>query len=163
MAVDAFLELKDQSGVVKGESKDDKHPDLLQITNFSFGVEMQASAATGTGLGAGKATLNKFQFDVSNSKASPVLFKLCCTGAHCPSAKLYIRKAGGKPEDYYIWSFKELILTGFELSCSEDITEKISFAYTGLACEYKPQKQDGSLDSGIKAGWDVKANKEWTA
>ena len=78
MAVDAFLEITDQSGVIKGESKDDTHKELLQIRNFSFGVEATASAATGTGLGAGKATMKVFSFDVDNSTASPTIFKYAC-------------------------------------------------------------------------------------
>jgi len=163
MAVDCFLEIKDSSGnAVKGETNDSKHKELLQIRNFAFGVEATASAATGSGLGAGKANLKAFTFDVDNSIASPTLYKFCCNGTHCASATLYIRKAGGKPEDYYVWKFKDLVLTGFELACSEEIVEKITFVYTALYCEYKKQKPDGTLDnSAFKAGWDVKANAEW--
>jgi type VI secretion system secreted protein Hcp len=159
--VDAFLEIKDSSGVIKGESKDNAHKELLQIQNFSFGVEMAAAASTGTGLGAGKAMVKHFEFEVSNSKASPTLFQHCCDGTHCASATLYLRKAGGKPLDYYIWKFTDLIITKFEISCSDDIVEKIAFSYSQIACEYKPQKQDGSLDSGLKGGWDVKVNGPW--
>src|SRR5690348_17335816 len=106
MAVDAFLEILDQSGPIKGECKDNVHKEKLQIRNFSFGVEATASAATGTGLGAGKATLKTFSFDVDNSTASPILFKYCCNGTHCKGATLYVRKAGGLPRDYYVWKFK---------------------------------------------------------
>ncbi len=159
--VDAFLLITDQSGDIKGESKDDKHAALIQIQNFSFGVEMAASASIGTGLGAGKAIGKHFEFEVSNSTASPILFQHCCDGHHCKSATLYIRKAGGTPQDYYVWKFKELVITKFELTCSDDIVEKIAFAYTGIYCEYKPQKSDGSLDSALKGGWDVKLNKVW--
>lgn len=161
MAVDAFLEITDQSGVIKGESKDDQHKELLQIRNFSFGVEATASSATGTGMGAGKAVLKTFAFDVDNSVASPTLYKYCCNGTHCKSAILYVRKAGGTPKDYYVWKFKDLIITGFELSCSEEIVEKVALAYTALYCEYKPQNEKGELGSALKAGWDVKLNKEW--
>jgi type VI secretion system secreted protein Hcp len=159
--IDAFLELHDQAGAVKGEGTDDAHPGLLQIQNFSFGVEMVSSGQTGTGHGAGKATLKAFSFDVSNSKASPTLFKYCCNGQHFKKAILYIRKAGGKPQDYYIWNFTELLCTGFELNCGDDIVEKITMAFSGVHCEYKPQKENGDLDSGIKAGWNIKQNKEW--
>lgn len=162
--IDAFLEITDSSGnVIKAESNDKNHKDLLQIRDFGFSVAMKASVETGTGLGAGKCEMKEFTFAVGNSKASPNLLKYCCNGDHCQKAVLYIRKATGKQDDYYIWTFKELIITNFELTCSEDITEKISFAYTALACEYKQQKQDGSLMAGVKAGWDNKANDEFTA
>jgi len=159
--IDAFLEINDQNGKIKGESIDDAHKELLQIQNFSFGVEMAASASIGTGLGAGKAQHKYFEFEVSNSTASPILFQHVCDGTHCKNATLYLRKAGGKPQDYYIWKFTDLIITKFEVSCSDDILEKIAFSYTQIACEYKPQKNDGSLGSGLKGGWDVKVNKPW--
>lgn len=162
--IDAFLEIIDSSGnAIAGESLDSKHKNLLQIRDFSFGVTMKASVETGTGLGAGKCEMKEFEFTVSNSKASPTLLEYCCNGDHCQKATLYIRKATGKQDDYYIWTFKELIITNFGLSCSEDIGEKINFAYTAIACEYKQQKQDGSLMAGVKAGWDAKENQPFTA
>jgi type VI secretion system secreted protein Hcp len=161
MSVDAFLKITDQAGDVKGESIDKAHEKLLQIRNFSFGVEATASASTGTGLGAGKAAMRQFEFDVDNSTASPTLFGHCCDGTHCKTAELYIRKAGGKPVDYYVWKFKDLVITKFEVSCSEEIVEKVAFAFTAIYCEYKAQKADGSLDSALKSGWDVKLNGPW--
>jgi type VI secretion system secreted protein Hcp len=162
MAVDAFLEIHDKNGMIKGESLDKDHKDMLQIRNFSFGVEATASPATGTGLGAGKATLKAFSFDVDNSIASPTLYKFCCNGTHCPKAKLHIRKAGGTPQDYYIWTFKDLIITGFELSPGEEIVEKITLTYTALHCEYHQQLADGGVDKKAQeAGYDVKVNREW--
>ena len=162
MAVDCFLEIVDVSKAIPGETTDSVHSGLLQIRNFSFGVEATASAATGSGLGAGKAILKAFSFDVDNSIASPILYKYCCNGFHCKTATLYVRKAGGKPLDYYVWKFKDLIITGFELSCGEEIVEKVTIAYTALYCEYKKQKQDGTLENtAYKAGWDVKINGEW--
>jgi type VI secretion system secreted protein Hcp len=159
--IDAFLLITDQSGDIKNESIDKNHPGLLQIQNFSFGVELQSSPGTGTGMAAGKSVSKQFEFDVNNSKASPILFSHCCDGTHCKSAVLYIRKAGGTPQDYYVWKFKDLVITKFEVTCSDDILEKIAFAFSAIWCEYKPQKPDGSLDSGINSGWDVKTNAPW--
>jgi len=161
MAVDAFLLINDQAGAVNGESIDTSHPKLLQIQNFSFGVELPASPGTGTGLGAGKANIRQFEFDVDNSTASPTLFQHACDGTHCKNATLYIRKAGGTPQDYYVWKFQDLVLTKFEVTCGESIVEKVAFAFTAIYCEYKAQKKDGSLDSALKGGWDVKLNAAW--
>jgi type VI secretion system secreted protein Hcp len=161
--IDAFLEITDQKGKIKGETLDSQHKGILQIHDFSFGVESAASAATGTGLGAGKAVPKVFEFKVANSTASPILFQYCCNGTHCKEATLFIRKAGGKPQDYYIWKFADLVITKFELACADDIEETVAFTFTKVACEYKPQKADGSLDSGLKGGWDVKGNADWTA
>jgi type VI secretion system secreted protein Hcp len=35
----------------------------------------------------------------------------------------------------------------------------VSLNYSKMEVEYKAQKADGSLDGGIKAGWDTKGNK----
>lgn len=164
MAVDAFLDMYDSKGSkIEGESFDKHHEKKLQIRNFSFAVEMKHSAETGSGLGAGKVELKAFSFEVANSKASPVLFKYCCNGEHLQKAILYVRKAGGTQQDYYVWNFKELLITNFELNCSEDITEKITFAYTGIHTEYRLQDQKGAVTkTGVKAGWDGKTNDELT-
>jgi hypothetical protein len=31
--------------------------------------------------------------------------------------------------------------------------------YSTIQMEYRPQKADGSLDSPVRAGWDLKKNK----
>jgi type VI secretion system secreted protein Hcp len=156
--IDAFLYLEDQKGAVKGETKDKAHKDLIQVHDFSFGAAAAASVGTGTGLGAGKVMLHEFVFHVHASKASPVLFDDLCRGAHCPKATLFIRKAGGKPQDFYVWKFEDLICTGFELNCSDDIIETVSFAYAKVSVSYSPQKADGSLDSAVEASYDQKVN-----
>jgi len=38
--------------------------------------------------------------------------------------------------------------------------DQFSLNFAKVEKEYKPQKADGSLDSPIKAGWDLKANKK---
>ena len=74
MAVDAYLEIKDDSGVIKCEAKDSKHDGLLPIRDYGFGVENGSKSSGTSGMGAGKVLMNKFAFKVDNSKASPVLF-----------------------------------------------------------------------------------------
>jgi type VI secretion system secreted protein Hcp len=38
--------------------------------------------------------------------------------------------------------------------------DQLTLNFSKLNLDYKPQKADGSLDSTISAGWDVKANKK---
>ncbi len=164
MSVDAFLMITDQKGDIKAESSDKNHPKHLQIRNYSFGVKNEATASTGSGLGAGKADMEQFEFDMDNSTASPTIFQHCCDGTHCKSAVLYIRKSGGDdPKDYYIWKFKDLVITEFKVTIGSngEIEEHIAFAFTAVHCDYKMQKPDGSLDSALQGGWDVKQNGTW--
>ena len=39
-------------------------------------------------------------------------------------------------------------------------SDQISLNYAKFEMEYKPQKDDGSLGTAVKSGWDVKANKK---
>ena len=39
-------------------------------------------------------------------------------------------------------------------------TDHLSFNFSRIEVEYRSQKPDGSLDTPVKAGWDVQANKK---
>ena len=38
--------------------------------------------------------------------------------------------------------------------------DQLSLNFTKIEFDYKPQKADGSLDSPVKGGYDLKANKK---
>jgi type VI secretion system secreted protein Hcp len=38
--------------------------------------------------------------------------------------------------------------------------ESVSLNFSKIEYEYRPQKPDGSMDSPVKVGYDVKANKK---
>jgi len=80
-----------------------------------------------------------------------------CKSATLTSARR--RHAAG----YYIWKFKDLLITKFEIACSDDIVEKIALRLTAIYCEYKPQKPDGSLDSALKGGWTSRSTRSGAA
>ena len=69
MAVDVFLKLAD----VKGESKDDKHKDEIEVLSWSWGISNPVDARAGAGKGAGKANFNDLSFMHSVDRSSPVL------------------------------------------------------------------------------------------
>ena len=167
MAFDAFLELYDSKGkAIEGESIDKQHSKKLQVKSFSFGVEHPVESSLGTGMASGKVKMKEFQVEILQSKGSPVMYECSCTGDHLQKAILYVRKAGSSQQDYTIWTFLELFITGFEVSASDgadSMVEKISFAYTGLHYEYRQQDEKGQVSkSGIKAGWNVKKNDKFT-
>ena len=37
-------------------------------------------------------------------------------------------------------------------------TDRFSLIFSKIEISYRPQKPDGTLDSPIKAGWDLQAN-----
>ena len=167
MAFDSFLELFDSKGkAIEGESIDKTHSKKLQVKSFTFGVEHPVESGLGTGMASGKTKMKEFEVEVLQSKGSPIMYELSCTGDHLSKAILYVRKAGSTQQDYTIWTFVELFITGFDVSCGDGadaMVEKIKFAYTGLQYEYRQQDEKGQVSkSGIKSGWNVKKNDKFT-
>ena len=64
--------------------------------------------------------------------------------------------------EYTTIKFKELVINKWTTDGgSEDPTESISFAYTGMYIIYHQQDQTGKLIDKREAGWNVKENDEW--
>jgi len=160
MAVDMFIKIGD----VKGEAKDDKHKDEIEIESFSWGATQAGTFAFGGGGGAGKVRFQDLHFSTGVSKASPLLFKACATGQHYKEAILTCRKAGGSREslDFMKITLSDVLVTSYQAGGSsggDRPTESLSLNYAKIEYEVAAQNPDGSLGDANKAGWDLKANK----
>ena len=159
MAVDIFAKLGD----IKGESTDDKHKDEIEVLSFSWGVTNAIPPGGGGGGGAGKATFQDLSFVHRIDKASPQLLLVCATGKHLPDATITHRKAGKGQQEYLIVKMNDVIVTGVVHSGNAEqpdaTSETVSLAFAKVHVEYKPQKQDGSLDAGVHFKYDLRSNK----
>ena len=45
-------------------------------------------------------------------------------------------------------------------STADEPNDSVSFDFSRIEVEYRPQNPDGSLALGVKGGWDLKANKK---
>jgi len=155
-AVDYFLKIDG----IQGESTAEGHANEIELESWSWGeTNTGTSGRTGPGSGAGKVSMQDFHFVMKLNKASPKLMLACATGQHIKEATLACRKAGGKQEEYLKVKFSDLLISSYQTggSAHGDIvpTDQISFNYSKIEFEYKPQKKDGSMDSPINAGWDL--------
>lgn len=158
MAVDIFLKLADY----KGESQDSKHKDQIELLSWSWGISQTGSMAYGSGGGTGKASFADLAFTHYVDKASPNIMKACATGEHLKNAILTARKAGKDQQEFLIVTLSDLIITGVHPSGTPNdggLVENVTLQASKIELEYKPQKPDGSLDAGVKFGYDVKQNK----
>lgn len=157
---DLFLKIEG----IDGESKDDKHKNEIDIDGFGFGESQGGTFGSGGGGGGGKVLMQDFHFSKSVDKSSPKLFLACATGEHIKSATLTVRKAGKEQQEFYVVKFSDILVSSFSTSGSAHggniPSESISFNFSKIEWEYKPQNADGTLAGGIKAGYDVKANKK---
>jgi type VI secretion system secreted protein Hcp len=158
MAIDIFAKIGD----IKGESRDARHKDEIEVLSWSWGVSHPGSVTHGGGGGAGKATFQDFNFTHHIDKASPLLMKSCATGAHIPEATITVRKAGRGQQDYLILRMTDVLITGVALGVASDEpsgAENVTLQTAKVDLEYKAQKPDGSLDAGLHFKYDIKANK----
>jgi type VI secretion system secreted protein Hcp len=157
MASDIFAKIGD----IKGESRDSKHNDEIEVLSFSWGVTNPATVGGGGG-GAGRATFSDLSFMHTIDKASPNLLQACATGAHLKEGTITRRKAGKGQQEYLIIKMNDIIVTGVSLSDSSSGgtgVESVALAFAKVDLEYKPQNPDGSLGPGIHFKFDIKANK----
>ena len=160
-AVDYFLKFDG----IKGESADAKHKDEIDIESWSWGETQSRASGSGGGGGAGKVAMQDFHFVMKLNKASPALMQSCATGKHIKMATLTSRKAGKEQQEYLIIKMHDVLVSSFQTGGSEgggDVPiEQVSINFSKIEVEYKPQKPDGSLGSGVFFKYDLKSNKSF--
>lgn len=159
MASDFLLEIDG----IKGESKDSKHKDTIEVDSFSWGISNAGSHASNAGGGAGKASFQDIHFTSSVGKASTNLALFCAMGKHIKKAVLYVRKQGGNQQDYYTLTLEDLLVSSYQsgdaAGGSSIPTDQFSLNYAKIKYEYKPQKQDGSLEAALTMSYDIKTKE----
>ena len=159
MAVSIFVKI----GTIKGESKDAKHKDEIEVLSWSWGVSQSSTMTHGGAGGTGKVSFQDLNFTHHVDKASPLLMKVCATGEHIKEATITVRKAGKAQQEYLVIKMTDVLVTSVStiVSAEGDATsEGVALAFGKVDLEYKPQKPDGSLDVGLHFKYDIKANKE---
>lgn len=174
MSVDYFLKID----TIDGESEDHAHKGEIELASFTWDESQPGTFSQGGGGGAGKVRMNNFDFKSRVGKASPKLMLACATGQHIPSAKLTCRKAGGGQQEFYAITLTDVLVSSYKTTSTDSngngngnaadnqggYDEGVPVDYVGLnfakiQAEYRPQKEDGSLDNPIKVGYSLKENK----
>jgi len=158
-SADILLELDG----IKGESGDSKHPDTIEVSKVSgLGVVNKTTPAIGGGGGSGKAIFHPLNCQGPMSIAYPALKDFCAHGTPIKKATLYIRKQGAGEQQEYLTYVMEHVLVKAVHPVITDKGSSIAFSlsYQTITQEYKPQKDDQSLGSAVKTGWNLKTNKK---
>jgi type VI secretion system secreted protein Hcp len=155
MAVDYFLKLDG----IKGESKDSKHRDEIDVQSWAFGLSQPATLATG-GASTGKAQFQDLSFTKLTDQSSPVLFLKCANGAHIKDAVLTARKSGESQFEFLEIKLNDVLVSAYQTSASSELpTESISLNFAQIVYTYIPQNEDGSAAPAVRAGWDLRKNE----
>lgn len=156
--VDYFLKIDG----IEGESTDDTHKKEIDLVSWSWSETNAGSSASNGGLGSGKVDMKDFVFKMQTNKASPKLMLACASGLHIKSAILVCRKSGGSKLEYLKITFSDLLIASYVTGGSKDDVlpvDTIAFNFSKIQFEYTPQKADGTGDSKVASGWDLKLNK----
>jgi len=158
--VDAFLEIPG----FDGESKDKKHPKVIELTHVSVHLRNEGSGSSGGGSGAGKVHFNDIQLTKKHvDKASPKLMLACASGQHIDKATIYVRKAGGEQEDYFVWELEGVFVSSYQVDShagggSVLPSDHVTLNFGKIKIKYLEQDEKGKVGSPTTAGWDLKAN-----
>jgi type VI secretion system secreted protein Hcp len=158
MAVDMFIKLEG----VKGEAKDSKHKDEIDVLAWSWGISQSGTFHAGGGGGAGKANFQDISFTKYVDSASANLMLFCANGHHVKEADLVVRKAGDKPLEYIKIHLEPVLVTSISTGGSggEDrLTENVTLNFGKVKVEYIGQKPDGSGEPAKTFLWDIVKNE----
>jgi type VI secretion system secreted protein Hcp len=156
--VDIFAKIGD----IKGEARDDRHRDEIEVLSWAWGLSQSVSASPGGGGGTGKAAFSDLSFVHVFDKASPNLMKACATGEHISEATLTARKAGQGQQDYLVIKMADVIITNVAPSGGGDearVIEAVSMRFGKVDLEYRAQKPDGSFEVPTRFAFDIRANR----
>jgi len=159
MAVDMFMQLDG----IKGESKDDKYAESIDVLAWSWGVSNSGSAHMGTGQGTGKANFQDISFTKYVDKSTADLMFACSSGKHVAKAKLICRKAGTDPLDYLTFNFTDILVSSISTGGGkgeERLTENVTLNFGTVQMEYWTQSKTGAKDKNALFGWDIPTNKK---
>jgi type VI secretion system secreted protein Hcp len=157
MAMDMFIKIGD----IKGEARDKKHSDEIDVLAWSWGVTNSGSSHVGGGSGAGKVNVQDLSFTKYVDKATPYLLLAACNGKHYDSATLIVRKAGENPVEYIKIVMSDLIITGVTAGGSggeDKLTENVTLNFSEVEYDYVPQDDKGKAGTAIPFKWDVAGN-----
>ena len=157
MAQDIFAKIGD----IKGESLDAKHKDEIEVLAFSWGVARTPPRGSRGGAGTGKAIFEDLSIEHRIDKATPALFEACATGRHIRDATITHRKAGEGQQEYLIVKLTDVVIAGVSHTGATDqpYSEIVNLSFAKVDLEYRPQKVDGSLGTGLHFKFDLKAHK----
>ena len=152
-------------GTIKGESRDARHKDQIDVLSWSWGVSQSGTAGQGGGgVGAGKASFQDIHFTCPVGKASTNLALSCASGKHIKKAVLFVRKQGETQQDYYVLTLEDLLVSSYQsgdaAGGSSIPTDQFSLNYAKIKYEYKAQKADGSLEAPRTMTRDIKTHSK---
>jgi type VI secretion system secreted protein Hcp len=145
----------------KGEVTDPAYVDTIDILNWSWGVSNNGTFHMGGGGGSGKGEVSDISFTKYVDRATCAIMAACAKGEHIATAKLILRKAGGKPLVYWVMSMSNVIVTSYSTGgagSADRLTENFSLNFQKFTIEYVKQNEKGLGEKAGNFSWDIAKN-----
>lgn len=156
---DMFLKVEGaRQGPIKGEAQDSEHASEIDILGWSWG--MRAQTAMGAGGVTGKSTLQELTVDKRVDSATTALMAALRNNEQLKKVILTVRKAGKDPIEYFKITLQGARITALDVvseeeGSNEQLSEKLSIAFTSISVEYTPQGAEGSPRGGMSFETDI--------
>lgn len=163
MPGNAFIKFtKTDGGQAPGESQQIGHlgsGGWIEIGDWSWEVEAEASHLKGTGAAVGKPQPGVLNFKHYYDKSSPVLMQFIVKGTHFASATIDMLKQTGKdqPDLFFQLVAKDVFITKVTNSGTEEgeVSQEVDLVFKAISIGYKRQKNDGTLDKTLFFRWNI--------
>lgn len=147
-ANDMFLKIDG----IKGESRDDKHKDWIDVLSWSWGT---AGVTGRLKRGDAPMCIKDLSFTKFVDSSTPGLIMNGVTGQSAKTATLTVRKAGGTQQEYLILKMEDVLVssyqTGAHASDSQaQLVDAVTLNFSSISGEYRPQSPDGKLGEVVK-------------
>lgn len=170
MAGNSFINFG-KADVPQGESLQKGHhgdQGWIEISDWSWDVEADHSVTKGTGAAVGKPTPGTLSISHYFDTSSPAIFAKIVAGKHFPEITIEMLKATGNvdgPQTYFQVKVTDAFVTKVGTKGAEDgsLEQDVEFVFKEVYIGYKPQKNDGLLDTALGFEWSVKDMKTATA
>ena len=143
----------------KGKKEDGAKSNLFEIEDYSFDIEQTLGIGSqSTGAGTGRCQFNPFSITRKIDRASPIFFKMACSGKSFHTVGLGLRKSAGNEATgvmYLAFTFKLVAVKTVSWAHDDEAPkETVTFEYGGVVVQYAPQESGGRLGKTIPGGWN---------
>jgi type VI secretion system secreted protein Hcp len=166
---DIYVDFK--SGEIKGDSRDTKHKDTVEVSSFSHMINQPKSA---TASSSGGHTSERVEFgDLVFTKdidyATPALMIACSTGTLVKDIEVHFYRAYGgntakgeqSRHEYYTLKLKNVIVSSVTTTLGADglPAETFTLKPAAMSWLYEEHKMDGSKGKKMEKMWSLTTNK----
>jgi len=162
MPGNSLIKFEAAGSPIQGESQQIGHlgkDGWIEIGDWSWDVEAEASHLKGTGASVGKPNSGPVSFAHYYEKSSPALMQHIVKGSTFQKATIHMLKQTGKdqPELFFEMVCKDVFITKVQSSGDDSgtIKQDVEFVFKQMAIGYKRQNNDGTLKEVSPFNWNI--------